>query len=103
MESAKPSKKNEDEFFARQEFDRIRKLKEQKLADMAEDEKKKLKDLHFMRCPKCGNEMLVIDYESIELDKCSACGGIYFDNGELEQLLGKKSGFTEKLFSIFKD
>lgn len=103
MESSSNLKKNENEYFARQEFDRQRKIKAKKLAEMAEEEKNKLKELHYMHCPKCGNEMIVIEYEGIELDKCSDCGGIYFDNGELEELLCKKSGFAIKLFAIFKD
>jgi hypothetical protein len=103
MASSKPSKKMEDDYFARQEYDRIKKQQEEKAAKMAEEEKTKLKELHWMHCPKCGTEMVEIDYEGITLDKCPGCMGLYFDNGELDLLLNKQSGFRAKFFSIFKD
>ncbi len=103
MESNKPSKKMEDDYFARQEFDRIKQKKEEQLAKMAEEEKLELKKLHWMHCPKCGTEMVEIEYEKITLDKCPGCLGIYFDNGELDELMNKQSGFMSKFFKVFKD
>ncbi|MDD5495217.1 MAG: zf-TFIIB domain-containing protein [Dehalococcoidia bacterium] len=40
-----------------------------------------------MKCPVCKISALVIEYERIELDYCSRCGGVWFDEGELELLL----------------
>jgi len=43
---------------------------------LAEEEKKRLKELHYMRCPKCDMELIEIDYKGIKVDKCSECEGI---------------------------
>ena len=40
-----------------------------------------------MRCPNCGELLIVLEIESIEIDHCTACGGIWLDSGELELLL----------------
>jgi len=40
-----------------------------------------------MICPACGKDALIVEYENIELDYCPACGGVWFDAGELELLL----------------
>ncbi len=40
-----------------------------------------------MICPTCKNDMLVIEYNNIELDYCANCHGVWFDSGELELLL----------------
>jgi len=40
-----------------------------------------------MKCPKCNNKMEKVKYESIEVDRCINCKGIWFDDLELEQLL----------------
>jgi len=40
-----------------------------------------------MKCPVCKISALVIEYEKVELDYCSHCGGLWFDEGELELLL----------------
>lgn len=36
-----------------------------------------------MKCPACGEVLLVIEREAIELDWCDACRGVWFDAGEL--------------------
>ncbi|MFH1382194.1 MAG: zf-TFIIB domain-containing protein [Chloroflexota bacterium] len=40
-----------------------------------------------MICPKCKNDMIVVEHEEIELDYCPNCRGVWFDAGELELLL----------------
>jgi len=40
-----------------------------------------------MLCPVCKIDMLVVEYNKIELDYCAACQGVWFDSGELELLL----------------
>ena len=97
----KPSDK-EEEYFARLEFERKQKLQEQKAAKMAADEKKRLKELHFMRCPKCGMELIEIDYKGIDVDKCSSCEGIWLDAGELEAISKLEKSKLDKLFDVFK-
>jgi uncharacterized protein len=41
-----------------------------------------------MICPVCKKDTLIVEYERIELDYCPTCGGVWFDSGELELLLG---------------
>ena len=69
---------------------------------MAEGEKKKLKELHYMKCPKCGMELIEIDYEGIKVDKCSRCEGIWLDAGELEAISKIEKKVLDKLFNVFK-
>ena len=39
-----------------------------------------------MNCPRCGNDLMVQMYREIEVDQCQACGGMWLDYGELDQL-----------------
>lgn len=39
-----------------------------------------------MQCPKCAANMKTVHYEEIEVDRCSACRGIWFDMLEHEDL-----------------
>lgn len=91
----------ESEYFARQEFERRKKLEKEQSKDQAADEKEKLKKLHHMHCPKCGQPLVELDYKSLKIDKCTGCEGIWLDAGELEAIIkegeGKLSGFL-KLF-----
>ncbi len=91
----------EDEYFAKQEFERKKKLNEEKLRAMAEDEKKNLKEFHRMRCPKCGMNLIEIDYKHIKIDKCSHCGGLWLDAGELEEIVDDDKGRFTGFLRLF--
>ena len=97
----KPSEK-EDEYFARQEFERKKKEEEEKQQKLEIEEKKKLKNLHFMNCPKCGMGLVEIDYKGINIDKCSSCEGIWLDAGELDAVLKLEGSGISKFLSAFK-
>ena len=95
----------EEEYFARKEFERRRQVEAEKQQKMQEAEKQKLKELHHMRCPKCGMPLIEIDYKDIKIDECSHCKGIWLDNQELDAILklqeSEASAFG-KLLSVFK-
>lgn len=97
----KPSER-EEEFIARQEYERLKKIEEEKHRNLAAEEKKKLKELHHMKCPKCGMELVTINYKGIEIDKCSECEGVWLDSGELEAVSKLETSSVSKLFSVFK-
>src|SRR5262249_32654029 len=63
-----------------------RKLFSEKVSAMSVAEKQRLRELHFMRCPKCGLELEEIVLRGVRIDKCFGCGGLWLDAGELEEL-----------------
>jgi len=83
------------------EFEKRKKLEAEKQAQIVE-EKRKLKEIHYMRCPKCGMQLIEIDYKRIAVDKCSSCEGVWLDAGELEAVSEMDKGTLDKLFSVFK-
>src|SRR4030067_30257 len=97
----KPSEK-EEEYFARMEFEKKKKGEEEKQKKLAAAEKRKLKDLHYMKCPKCGMELIEIDYKSIKIDKCSGCEGVWLDAGELETVSQLEKTGLDKFFGTFR-
>lgn len=97
----KPSEK-EEEYFARLQFEKQKKIEEEKHKKIKAQEKDRLKKLHFMRCPKCGMELIEIDYKNIRIDRCSECEGVWLDAGELETISKINKSGLDKLFSVFK-
>jgi uncharacterized protein len=79
----KPSQ-TEDEYFALEDAEKKRRLALQVKKETAADEAKRLKKLHFMRCPKCGMEMHEVRFRNLDVDVCFACGGIFLDKGEID-------------------
>jgi hypothetical protein len=100
MTPVKPSEK-EEEYFARQMFETKQKVEQEKQQKLAEAERQKAKELHHMKCPKCGMNLVEIDYKSIKVDRCSACEGVWLDNGELAQIIKLEKSALDKLFSVF--
>ena len=97
----KPSEK-EEEYFAREEFERRKKIEAEKRAKIEAAEKKRMKELHYMHCPKCGMKLIEIDYKGIAVDKCSGCDGVWLDAGELEAVSQMEKTKIDKWFSVFK-
>ena len=64
-------------------------------------ERDRLKQLHFMKCPKCGHDLKEEDLHGVKADRCTFCEGLFFDAGELDQVLLKKDedrkGFFRRL------
>jgi uncharacterized protein len=92
----------EEEYFARKEFERKRKIEEEKQSNLKQEEREKRKELHYMKCPKCGMELVEIDYKGVKIDECSECSGVWLDAGELEQVSNMNKSGMDKFFSIFR-
>jgi len=42
-----------------------------------------------LRCPRCSGAMTEYQHQVVRADRCDSCHGIFFDNGELEQVVDK--------------
>ena len=52
-----------------------------------------------IKCPRCGSEMSEVAVEHVKVDRCTGCGGVFLDKGELEILTHAKSaGLFKRLF-----
>jgi Zn-finger nucleic acid-binding protein len=79
MKSDKPSR-NEDEYFAREDAELLRKQRERAQAAAVEAERKS----HYMKCPKDGYDLSSSEYHGVQIEICPHCGGMWLDAGELE-------------------
>jgi hypothetical protein len=87
----------EDEYFAREEMKKRLEKQRQQAASMAEAEKTRLKELHYLHCPKCGNSLEETVMDEVTVDICPACHGVWLDDGELAKLTETKSGVLQSL------
>ncbi len=94
----KKATESEEEYFARLEFEKRKKAEQERQQSLAAAEKKKHKELHYMKCPKCGMELIEVDYKRIKIDKCSSCDGVWLDAGELEAVQTLEKGFLGRIF-----
>ena len=100
--SDKPSN-TEEEYFARENAERLRKLAADQKKQLADDERQALKKQHFMRCPKCGMELKEVKVSGVQVDRCFSCNGTWLDAGELEKLAkGSEDSVMGAILRIFK-
>jgi hypothetical protein len=100
--STQKAKEKEEEYFARVELEKKKKIIEQARGRLAEEEKQRLQELHYMHCPKCGSDLVEIPYKEIMIDKCPSCKGLWLDCGELEQVVTEEDKFLGGVLKIFK-
>ena len=104
-------KKKEEEWIRENErklFEELKRKREERVKAQMEEESSKeqeeLKKLHYMCCPKCGHGMEEMPLEGLKVDRCTFCEGIFFDRGELEELMQKKveekKNFFRKLLGL---
>jgi hypothetical protein len=96
----KPSEP-EDEYFARLEAQKRLDSEVKRAAAVAVQEKRKLKELHFMHCPKCGHRLHDETLDGISVDICPSCRGIFLDDGELAKLTERPKGLLSKVRGLF--
>ena len=83
----------EDEWFRENErklLEDARRAREKREAERRDqesaEERRQRKELHWMKCPKCGHDLAVEALDGVEIDRCSFCEGVFMDAGELEKL-----------------
>lgn len=86
----------EDAYFADQEKVTLDLLKRER-------EKRFEEERHCLH-PSCENQKMErIEIDSVEIDKCSTCGGVWLDNGELDLLLKRSKGSKNGLVRFFHE
>ena len=92
----------EEEYFARENAERLRKLAAEEKASLASTKREELKKIHWMRCPKCGMELQEIGFRGVQVDRCFSCGGTFLDAGELEKIAAPEGGaIVKSMLRIF--
>jgi len=89
----RPSK-NEEEYFARRDAELLRQQREAARKAQTEAERRS----HHMKCPKCGYDLITGEWHGIQVDQCTHCHGVWFDKGEVENLLQHESGIINRVF-----
>ena len=101
MSINKPSK-SEEEYFAKEQAELL-KAQRQRAKAAAEAA---ARELHFMKCPKDGHDLVNEQFHGVTVDRCPHCHGIFLDADEINAvvahddptLLGKVVRDLSKVF-----
>lgn len=100
----KPATRQEDEYFAREEAEKLHRLHVEKMKQQTSEQREAEKQAHWMRCGKCGYGLETIRWRNVDIDKCFRCGAVLLDDGELEKLAGdeNKGELLRSFIGLFK-
>jgi len=90
-----PASSNEEEYFARREAELMRQQRDLHLRERVEAERKS----HFMKCPRCGYDLMSSEWHAVEIRQCPHCLGLWFDAGEAEKALAHPPGRFHDVFT----
>ncbi|RJP66787.1 MAG: hypothetical protein C4532_15670 [Candidatus Abyssobacteria bacterium SURF_17] len=94
----KPSKE-EEKYFEQKELEQLKKFREEEKARKEAEEQERAQKIHHCKCPKCYGDLEEIVFKKkVRIDKCTQCGGVWLDNGELETLAGHGESFLSSFF-----
>jgi uncharacterized protein len=94
--------KNENEYVWVQELQNRLAMLEKEQQAQSRAEKARLKELHWMRCPKCGQELVSEECDSVEIDVCPSCKGLWLDAGELGTIVEKRGSFFHSCLRVIR-
>lgn len=93
---------DEEEYFHKLDQEAKTKLRARLDAEHAAEDRIARRALHFLKCGKCGGDMLTQPFRGIEIEVCQDCQAVLLDPGELATLAGEDStGTFSSFFSMF--
>ena len=91
----------EDEYFAKLEMRKRLEEQAKRAASVADEEKSRLRELHYQHCPKCGTKLAEEVMDGVNVDICPSCHGVWLDDGELSKITETKHGVLGSLRRLF--
>jgi len=60
-----------------------------------------------MQCPRCKQELIEVKKQSVLIDTCTACGGIWLDKGEMGKIISQikeaEHAIDQEINPLFKE
>jgi len=96
----KPSQ-SEAEFFAREEQEKLHRLAEQQKREKEEADREHSRNIHFMKCPKCGADLKKARMGLVDVEECTHCDTLVLDKGALDRIKISDNSLLKSMIEIF--
>lgn len=92
---------SEEEYFYRLNKELIERFRDRLQTEQKSTEELQAKQLHWMKCPKCGHDLEKDTIEGVEISQCQSCEGVFIDRNEVD-LIMQTEGHTS-ILSVLND
>lgn len=93
----------EDEYFAKEDLEKIKRLRAQRDQERQRQAAEQQRMQHWMKCPKCGADLKETKVRDVAVDICTSCRGVWLDRGELELLTGGQGNILKRVIQSFRE
>jgi Zn-finger nucleic acid-binding protein len=100
MTSPQKPSRSEEEYFAREDAEKKRKLAMAQTKQLAGAERDALRILHQNHCPSCGQMLQEIALNEVNALRCFGCNGCFLSAEDLKKL-AKEPGYWERMLHFF--
>ena len=97
-EPGKPSQ-SEDEYFAKRDAEWAR----ERRAELDRQNAAAAAAAKSLKCPRCGTALTERLFQTVKLDACEKCKGVWLDAGELEMVMHLKRGDQMRVITGLAD
>jgi hypothetical protein len=98
----KKGKDFESDYFIRENLAATHKSHVEDERDKLKKHDEELKALHFMKCPKCGHDLLTKRMNSLEIEQCVSCKALVIDADKVEKFINQEKSILKSIINIFK-
>ncbi len=98
----KKGKDLEADYFLREESVSKHKLQTQSERKQKKDVDDQLKALHYMKCPKCGHDLVKKRLSYIDVDQCSSCGVLVLEPGDIDRFIAEEKSVLKAFIDFFQ-
>lgn len=93
---------SEDAYFAAEDAEKLHRLAQEKHKEKELHIQQTQKALHYMKCPKCGDNLRTVQHHFVEIDECPTCGVIVLDKGELDKIIRDETSILKSFVDVFR-
>ena len=98
----KKGKDFEADYFIREDTASKHKLREQNRRKQKKAVDEQLRALHYMKCPKCGHDLIKKRLSYIDVDQCSSCGVLVLEPNDIDRFIAEEKSVLKAFIDFFK-
>ena len=98
----KKGKDFEADYFIRENEASKHRLSEKNRREQQKEQAEKLKALHYMKCPRCGNDLKTKRLTYIDVNQCPACGVLVLAPEDVDKFLAEEKSVLKTFIDFFK-
>lgn len=98
----KKGKDFEADYFNRENTASKHRLAESKRRQQKKAEDNELKALHYMKCPKCGHDLVTKRLTYMDVDQCSSCGVLVIESADIDRFIAEEKSILKTFIDFFK-